>query len=517
MKHYHLSATMKLCLLAVASSTLLFTSCAQDGFDDETFVGTYSGYPLGNPDPEAITVKASSDKLSQTITWPAVNGAGTYTVTVYMGENYENLVIDKQVVKVNYITIPRIDKTFYRISILVNDNIPEGNTGSTAPTDYDWDTFTINVATIPTGENLNSWFKANPTPVSYMGSDITYTLEAGGQYTLTDSLNFSGYILTIAGADEANRPTITIATADKEDGTSSVGCIATSCALSLKNLKIDCAALPYSSTNAPIAMSKNPDPSIKGKVGTQTTYYNITDGGIYISNCDIDNVNGMLFFDNSITYCIETFTLENSRVHFTTTAGNKANVAYIYTPGGFIKDLIIRNSTLYNTGEGYLQYVIRYNNSGRLDRAGYVRSNGETLNDLDNITFNNSTFYNIGYGWFANWAAFAGQPDTAFDIQNNIFCEAGFGGSGVARRLCAGRPATSYVWKCIFSNNTYWTKGAAEKEGAPEEDPENPHQYDTSHSALQTDPAFRDPANGDLTPTGSEQVAKKTGDPYWFK
>ena len=153
---------MKLCLLAVASSTLLFTSCAQDGFDDETFVGTYSGYPLGNPDPEAITVKASSDKLSQTITWPAVNGAGTYTVTVYMGENYENLVIDKQVVKVNYITIPRIDKTFYRISILVNDNIPEGNTGSTAPTDYDWDTFTINVATIPTGENLNSWFKANP-------------------------------------------------------------------------------------------------------------------------------------------------------------------------------------------------------------------------------------------------------------------------------------------------------------------------------------------------------------------
>ena len=83
MKHYHLSATMKLCLLAVASSTLLFTSCAQDGFDDETFVGTYSGYPLGNPDPEAITVKASSDKLSQTITWPAA-GFLSLTAALYL-------------------------------------------------------------------------------------------------------------------------------------------------------------------------------------------------------------------------------------------------------------------------------------------------------------------------------------------------------------------------------------------------------------------------------------------------
>ena len=35
-------------------------------------------------------------------------------------------------------------------------------------------------------------------------------------------------------------------------------------------------------------------------------------------------------------------------------------------------------------------------------------------------------------------------------------------------------------------------------------------------AGLQTDPAFVDPANGDFTPTGAEQVAKKTGDPRWF-
>ena len=33
----------------------------------------------------------------------------------------------------------------------------------------------------------------------------------------------------------------------------------------------------------------------------------------------------------------------------------------------------------------------------------------------------------------------------------------------------------------------------------------------------EADPAFTDPANGNFTPTGADQVARKTGDPRWWK
>ena len=42
------------------------------------------------------------------------------------------------------------------------------------------------------------------------------------------------------------------------------------------------------------------------------------------------------------------------------------------------------------------------------------------------------------------------------------------------------------------------------------------NSYDTSNNALQTDPAFVDAANGNFTPTGADQVARKTGDPRWW-
>ena len=79
MSKNHLLAMMKTCLLF--SAGVLLTSCAQDGFDDESFNGAYSGFQMTAPDASSVVVKASSDKLSQTITWDAVSGAGTRTVS----------------------------------------------------------------------------------------------------------------------------------------------------------------------------------------------------------------------------------------------------------------------------------------------------------------------------------------------------------------------------------------------------------------------------------------------------
>ena len=54
--------------------------------------------------------------------------------------------------------------------------------------------------------------------------------------------------------------------------------------------------------------------------------------------------------------------------------------------------------------------------------------------------------------------------------------------------------------------NTYWFDGAAFSETGYNGD-----------AGLQTDPNFKDAANGDFTPQGADQVANKTGDPRWLK
>jgi hypothetical protein len=56
-----------------------------------------------------------------------------------------------------------------------------------------------------------------------------------------------------------------------------------------------------------------------------------------------------------------------------------------------------------------------------------------------------------------------------------------------------------------WGNNTYWQEGEAKDNS----------QYDTGF-ILSSDPAFADPANGNFTPTGSEQLERRTGDPRWL-
>ena len=71
-----------------------------------------------------------------------------------------------------------------------------------------------------------------------------------------------------------------------------------------------------------------------------------------------------------------------------------------------------------------------------------------------------------------------------------------------------------------FANNTYcnYEDGVAkfELEGAPDYVEGAKSEYDDSKSALQCDPAFVDPANGNFTPQGAEQLSLRTGDPRWL-
>lgn len=519
MKKNHLLATMKTCLLAIASSALLFTSCAKDGFDDETWSSDVKNAQLQSPQPNDITISATTDKSKTIISWKAVGGARAYKVIVSnVTEEIPVTVVDSIIDGVSF-TIPRPEDNNYILSILTLANTGLGNKDAETATVVNFSSFIPSVGTIPSGTDLSTYFKENPIPTE--GDDLPeefcYDLEPSGTYTISDSLDFASisedgtlvYPVILRCTDKNKRPTITI-TSTTEGESIRYGRISTTVPITFQNLNFDYSNIPddQAAKTAAIFLSDKTNLPVVGS----TFKYVIKGGAVQCKNCDFTGLKGMFLFDNNkLNYCIETFILDNCRVHFQIPEGNISTKAFFYLQKGFIKDFYIRNSTLWNTGTGNIQYVISYNNSCRIDRAGYDKAV-----DTESVNLINSTLYNIGYGNFANYPGFAGQSYTCFDIQNNIFVDAGKGGSGVARRLLGGRAASSYTKKCVFSQNTYWTNGEAEKEGAPASVEGATSTYDTSGNALQSDPALKDPINNDLTPTGSEQVEKKTGDPYWF-
>lgn len=506
--------------LLLSAAALLTTSCAGDGFTDESFVSGdgVNNKQLMSPSAGDITIAATPDKAYTEISWKVVYGASSYDCKVYDVTEEQPVVLVDSIIDNTTFSVKREEDRNYLFAIKALGNTKLGNTDATDATQVNFNSFLEAFKSIDTGTDLYNYFKENPVPTENVEGEICYDLDAGGSYTVSGPIDFGGSYVVLRSTDKRNRPIITYTTST-ENGTDAegnatsttiIGSINTSAPMTLQNLIFDCSQVPDETKNiAAIYLSSTPDESIKAKTGGGQ-YYNIMGGAIYITNCDFEGLKGMLLYDNNKAYCVENLLINNIRAHFIVPT-QLANLAYVYTPGGFVKDLTIKNSTFWNTGAGDLQYVIRYNNSGRLDRAGYDK-NSQT----QSINLLNSTFYNVGYGWFANYNGFAGQTYTSFDIENNIFVNAGKGGDGVARRLLGGRNASSYG-KCVFKYNSYWTNDKAESEGAPDSVEGATATYDTSASALQSNPALTDPANGNLTPKGAEQVEHKTGDPYWFE
>ena len=104
-------------------------------------------------------------------------------------------------------------------------------------------------------------------------------------------------------------------------------------------------------------------------------------------------------------------------------------------------------------------------------------------------------------GQWGNYNGYAGRNTSDWNMKDNIFVDCGSG--QITRRYLGGRQNQATA---IFANNTYWWEGASE----------NPSGYDNTGTHIQEDPLFANPANGDFTVGGAEQIAKRTGDPRWL-
>ena len=509
MKKNHLLATMKTCLLL--SVGVFFVSCAQDGFDKETFTGTYPGFQMTTPDASTVTVKASSDKQSQTITWEAVDGAGTYTVNVYQGDTPDectNVITKDRITKVNYVTVPRIDKTYYSITIKVNDNIPEGNTAPEGVTEFQWNTYTIDLGVIPAGD-ITAFFKENPIPTSYRGSDITYTLEAGGQYAISDTVDVDGFIFNLVCEDENNPAKVSFKLS--EEGSKPKAAFSVGGGFGLKFIDFDCTNLdgPF------ILMSKHPVEEAVPVTAWDIDYnFYLMSEPISVISCNIDNLSSFFLTDASFkvkvkekevngTWFLTTVLVDDCVVHLTTPVDN-TNYAYFYTNngGGFIKDMTVRNSTFYNTTDFGFKYFVRYGGFGITQAQENFGWEATTL------SYENSTFYNVcqNDGQWGNYNGLAGKTTSYWSMTNCIFWNCSTNGS-VPRRFLHGKDYASNPENKTFLNNTYMKADGTFQD---------PQTYDTSGTNIEEDPHFANPANGDFHISGSKQATLGTGDPRWL-
>ena len=300
-------------------------------------------------------------------------------------------------------------------------------------------------------------------------------LEPGAVYTIDEEITTNGPVAIVG--DEAKPATI-IAKAG----------IVISNNFELANVEID-------ATEVETALFQlNPEPTAEPLNGT--SYLGIEK--IALTNVKATGVKHSIIWDSNKQYCVVNLVIDNSIIELATESTN--NQAFISFQGGGVKDLVVKNSTVYQTAAAENNYFTRYHNSARLDRYGYDK-NTET----QSISYLNNTFYNVGQnGQFGNYNGMAGQAYSEWHVVANIFYNTGNG--QVSRRILGGRNASSYKI-CEFDQNTYWFKGAPE---------EGNTSYDTGKQ-LQSDPNFRDPENGDFKVRGTEQGLNGTGDPRWLK
>lgn len=315
----------------------------------------------------------------------------------------------------------------------------------------------------PTGNDLTEIAAA----ATAQDGQVVINLDADAEYTMSGPITRNN--ITIAGVEGANAKVKMAAGAAFSPAAS----------ITLKNVDIDASA----ATGALVTLNASP---IESTINAEGGYYIIPK--VEIINCNISDAT-QIISDNGVKYCVAEMIVDNSIVSL----ANAKKTVIDFASSGFVNDLSIKNSTIWSKGAGDQDYFVRYNNSGRCDRAGFARNR---------IAYENSTFYNVAKsGQWGNYSGFAGRNTSDWVMTKNIFLDCGHG--EVARRYMGSRGDQSTA---TFSLNTYWFDGAAEDTG----------NYDNSGTAITSDPQLKDAPNGDFTVQGAEQIAAQTGDPRWI-
>ena len=486
MKKNHFSLWRKARLLSVAAvGALLLSSCAQDGFDDdERWSSSVTGVTL--PNVEDISISASADGSQTVIEWNVVKGAGGYLCTVMDVTDTENpAVVDgiqNSLIDRCKIAVTREADHNYTFSIKTAGNEELNNTGAEADTLVAFNSFMPSYMTIPSGSDLAAWFQLNPMPDDKKQENLCYDLEPGGIYTLSAPIDFFDQIVTLRSTSKTNCATITIEENAK---------FKTARGFTLKNLNIDCT----NATKALIELTDQLDPSIKDLVGTKGAYF-IQDP-ISLVSCNVKNLGTSLISSNKIYYVVRNFIVDDSVVKLNKTENSDAIINF--NSAGYASHFLVQKSTIWDSGTNAEYFFSQY--------GGRPKDLVDNDSEIQSMAFRNSTLYKVSQKKkFSNQRA-KGQAHNEYIVTNCIISE-----SGTEKFLSGLIEQESKNPKTEYINNTYWWNGADASANNINKD-----GLDKSGTALTTDPQFADPANGDFTVgDGTEQLAKRTGDPRWL-
>jgi len=493
MKKNHFFTYSKICTLALAGAgALFFTSCAKDGFDDETFDSGVSNMQVATISADEITITPSADGKSQTITWPVVMGAGGYRVSLVDLGNIEEPIINDSIVDGCSVTGKREEDVNYKLTVLPLGNVKKSTTDASEAASLQFSTFTPTYKTIPAGSNLNEWFAANPFPEETKEENLNFDLEAGGEYTLSGTLDFNTQPVTLRSNSKSNHATINFT------GEASVTFVAP---FNLKYVDVDCSAQEISSTNHGIfAFSKDPSAAKKGTdIDPKYKWANpLIEKPVTFLNCNFKSVKSYFFWDNQQAVCAMTMLIDNCVVHMAPEKAFSGGVFWT-NKGGQVNELYITNSTFYELDDCVGDYKYFY-------QAGMV-SGEEIYADktiaTNTVSYTNSTFYHVTWngGQWGNYNRMGGRACSHWILTDCIFFDCS--PSGVARRFLHGKTGQDVK----FNNNTYMNADGTFQD---------PGNYDLSGTDIKEDPQFADPDDGDFTISGATQVARKTGDPRWL-
>ena len=464
---------------------VLVTACTK-GYDlDPGFESLVQNSTLSTLSPDDITCKSSTDGSKFTFEWPVIHGAGGYEVKLFNVSDPDNPVLVKaDTVDACHVDMPREDDTNYMVTVRGLNNPKLGNVEKSEATEKKFSTFSPTYCTIEHDKytDLKTYFDENPLRTDTTGM-LCIDLEGGKEYTLSGDIDFGGRYITIRGNNKNSHAKLTLAAGAK---------FVTFGSFYMKYMDIDCS----NTSKAIVELSETPDDSLKNHVGT-SGYFFIEDP-IVFQSCNIQNLESYVISD-AAKYVVRVLTLNDCIVQIVrdSSTPNWANPIINLKKSSYVTDFLVKNSTIYS--------------KIRLTNAPFLTYNGrpKELNDeseLQKISFVSSTLYNLSYGNnFRGDTRTQGQKSNYFTVEKCIIVDCGKKNfiNSLIRQLSTN-PTVSYY------KNTYWWNGENVKESQVCDG------GDRSGTALDTDPAFLDPADDDLTPQGEDQILNQTGDPRWY-
>ncbi|RKD90279.1 DUF4992 family lipoprotein [Mangrovibacterium diazotrophicum] len=460
-------ATMKMGILYLVAVLLSLNSCVKGYDDDWTFTSGVTGVTLESPAAETIQFNPSADGETVDIEWPVVYGAGGYQFSLYIVDDAENPVVvgvEGEIIDGCTATRDLSEDTKYLVVLKTLGNEKYDNAEATSSTEANFSTL-LEATVIPGGTDLTEYFSENP--IVDAGEELGYELEAGGMYTVSGEIDLGTAFLTLRG-DKIDRPTVTMNAGFKAEGGGT----------KFKFINFECANLPTDG----MFYGFNDIPDGAELVNNALMVTN----PIVFQSCRFNELPAPLFWDNGLTYAVQTLLIKDCVVEMT----DNGRFLRSSSTSGYLKDLKIENSTVYKNNTG-TDLCMQFSTSQKAESFGWATAS---------FSYSNCTFYGFDklhnsnrytYGWVFT------------TVENCLFLDQLR--DQTARYILPGNRVYSSS-SITFDNNTYWREGAVENYGS----------YDKSGTTLDEDPMCADPANGDFTVGNSNTIAAGIGDPRWL-